>query len=180
MRFAQEAAYTCYSLASSNILEEKEKQAFGNFVITTGDGNHYFACWRGDSNSRLFFAISRLCIPTFTRKIFEMIEQVPQDNLLELLHTLSEFPILPSIGLSYKIKINDEIIELNFNSVEQATDEDNDTIAISLLNPKMMVLAWEAIVLERKVLGIVFYLSIYLSIYPSIYLSLLIYLLLYL
>jgi hypothetical protein len=91
---------------------------------------------------------------TFSRSVFSllMIESLP--SLPQVMSTLCEFPIIDTAGARYNIKLSGGTLPLQFNRLGMVDDCDVYTIAMRLLSPKMMVDAWECLMLENKVLVI--------------------------
>lgn len=73
-------------------------------------------------------------------------------NLRKTLLTLCESPLLPVVGVSYTVAMLKNSTRLDFSCAEQTVDCDINAAAAFLFDPKMLVVAWESIILERKVL----------------------------
>lgn len=128
-----------------------DAETFGNFVVTTSEGARSFAFWKSYKN-KVFVAVSPIPLLTFCRRLFEYLRFEDIDHLFPLLLCLTEAPILPGPGLNYDVNLTAGSIPINFSSVEQPDDEDINFIALSLFSPKMLVSAWESLILEHKVL----------------------------
>ena len=90
-------------------------------------------------------------ISSFARNLFELLQYEESSNIYQILSTVCNFPILPVCGLIYKLPLSKGIASLKFSLTEQIEDIDVALSSISLLNANMMVLVWEALLLERKV-----------------------------
>jgi hypothetical protein len=126
-------------------------EAYGSFVLTVGDGSRYNAFWRG-LDKQIFVAVSQVYLLSFSRDLFEKLFKVPNRDMHETLLTLCEVPVLPMSGMTYSLQISALRMKLNFSRVEFAEDIDINATALSIFTPRMLVGAWEAIILERKVL----------------------------
>ena len=140
--YVQEAALKC---------KESRGDTFGTFVITIADGSRYYSTWRG-CQDKIFVAFSRLSMPSFTRRVFDLLGSESGPALQHALLNLCYTPILPACGITYDVKISNCYIQLNFNQYNQPDDEDLDLVVISLANPAIMLAAWEALIMERKIL----------------------------
>jgi hypothetical protein len=143
-----------------------EKETFGMFVTTSSKGTIYNCFWRA-LESRMFIAVTSFYLFTFTRELFRIVQSIPATDLYVTLLSLCETPMLPISGMQYNINLRPQLPKLNtastvespdhikqicFGTVEQQSDWTVEALAISIMNAKMLVGAWEAIVLERKVL----------------------------
>ncbi len=129
----------------------ENKEFFGTFVITGGDATRYFATWRGSIN-KIFVAVSRFSFPSFTRKVFELLELEGVESLPRTLMNLCVLPIAPGCGISYEIELEHGYVPLKFSSNEYVADEDYSLLAATFLTPNILLNTWEAIIMERKVL----------------------------
>ena len=122
----------------------------GKFVYTSSDSSRYFAFFRR-YDTKIFVAVS--CLPTmsFSRTLFELLEFENTDKIPPILLTLCEIPVFPAPGLQYDVGLSKGTASLKFSAVEQVEDCDIEFIVLSVMTPTMLVKAWEAIVLERKV-----------------------------
>jgi hypothetical protein len=71
-----------------------------------------------------------------------------------MLNALCETPIIQVPYLRYDIQFTYGSALLNISSAGQVEDDDMTLITIRLMDPNMLVAAWEALILERKVLVI--------------------------
>lgn len=134
------------SLSSATTLETT-----GKFVVTSSDSSRYFAFFRS-YDTKVFVAVSSLPNMSFSRTLFELLAHEATDSIPPILLTLCEIPIFPGAGLQYDVAMTNGTASLKFSSVEQVEDFDIDYIVLSVMTPLMLVQAWEAIVLEKKVL----------------------------
>jgi hypothetical protein len=123
----------------------------GNFVVTSSDGLRYFAFFRA-FNNRIFVSVSQISSMSFSRKVFDLLENEKKDTLPIVLLTLCQLPILPCAGLRYDLEMSHGTATLNYSVAEQPEDCDIDLIVSQLMTPSMLVEAWESVILERKVL----------------------------
>ena len=137
----------------SGIENSTTAEATGKFVFTSSDSSRYFAFFRS-YETKAFVAVSNLPTMSFTRTIFELIQHEPIESIPSILLTLSEIPIFPAVGMKYDIVLSTGTASLKFSSVEQVEDIDIDYIVLNVMTPMMLVKAWEAIILEKKVLVI--------------------------
>lgn len=128
-----------------------DTEKYGNFVITTSDGTRFFAYWKA-YQQRMFMCVSRLPLLSFSRKVFRLLSHEASSNVLQILTCLCETPIYPCPGLSYDVAFSCGNASIEFSDIEQVNDSDSNNIVLRAFNPKMMVEAWEALILERKVL----------------------------
>jgi hypothetical protein len=76
----------------------------------------------------------------------------PASSIPQILLNLCETPVLPAANTQYEFVLPSGSAVLSFSSVEQVDDLDVNLIATTLLSPSMIVAAWEAILMERKLL----------------------------
>jgi hypothetical protein len=138
---------------------------FGQFVVTSSVGTKYNVFWRS-LESRMFIAVTSFYLLTFTRELFSLLPSIPAADLYVTLLSLCETPMLPISGVQYNINFQrvlkgssaSELVDsafikpIKFSNVEQVCDWSINAVALSVFNAKMLVSAWEAILLERKVL----------------------------
>ena len=132
-------------------MNSENKDFFGTFVITGGDATRYFVTWRG-SNDKIFVAVSKFSFPSFTRKVFELLELENIESLPHTLMNLCVLPIAPGCGVRYEIELENGCVPLTFSSNEYVVDEDYNLLAVTFLTPNILLNTWEAIIMERKVL----------------------------
>lgn len=76
-----------------------------------------------------------------------------QEDVLATLTGLCEAPVCPAVGLQYEFMFNqDRKVNIKISEGEQVDDAEIFMLATHVMNPSMIISAWEAIVLERKVL----------------------------
>jgi len=78
---------------------------------------------------------------------FEELSKIPS-----ILRLLCESPILPVCGIRYKFGLSTGPVYLEFTKAGQIADSEVSVVSLTQLTANMMVAAWEAIILERKVL----------------------------
>ena len=145
-----ESAIKTYLLESAVHRRELD-EGCGMFVVTTTESLRYHCFWRGSGN-RFFIAVSTLPLVTFSRNILDLLSGERMEDVLPTLLALCQTPIFPACGLQYNVELSRGIAQLNFSAVEQVDDDDVFLIVLRLFNPRMFVSAWEAIILEKKVL----------------------------
>lgn len=128
-------------------------EATGKFVFTSSDSSRYFAFFRS-FDTKVFVAVSNLPTMSFTRTLFELLQHEPTESIPSILLTLCEIPIFPAVGMTYDVVLLNGTATLKFSAVEQVEDIDIDYIVLNVMTPHMLVKAWEALVLEKKVLVI--------------------------
>lgn len=153
--YLHDACTKCYHLSKKTAVNLSDREAFGMFVLTISDavGSRYFVTWKGLHN-KIFVSLSQFCIPSFTRKVFELLELEKDDEIHSILLHICEMPIFPGPKLHYVVQFTYGEAELSFSNNSQAIDEDLDSIVLNLCTPEMLVYAWESIIMERKVLVI--------------------------
>lgn len=91
---------------------------------------------------------------SFSRTVFSFLAKEKFGEIFHVLLSLSELPIIQLPFMRYNINFACGNATLNFSSCGQVEDDDMTLIAIRLMDPNMLVSAWEALILERKVLVI--------------------------
>jgi len=99
-------------------------------------------------------AVSSLPTMAVTRRIFELLGHEAVDKIPPILLTLTELPVYPGSGLEYEIAFTHGTASVKFSYLELVEDIDMDYVVLNVMTPAMLVAAWEAIVLERKVIVI--------------------------
>ena len=128
-----------------------KREKFGSFVTTTAKANRYHCFWRGNE-SMMLIGLSVFPFPTFARQVFECLGGEIKDNLVPTLVRLCECPILPACNIDYTIRFSTGEAVLSFSAHEQVNDVETLSVALRLLTPMMLIRAWEAVILERKLL----------------------------
>jgi hypothetical protein len=123
----------------------------GKFVVTSSDSSRYFAFFRS-YETKVLVAVSSLPTMSFSRELFDLLQHESIDNIPPILLTLCEVPVLPAPGIQYEVGLTHGTVSLKFSAVEQVEDSDIDFVVLSVMTPMMLVQAWEAMVLEKKVL----------------------------
>lgn len=136
---------------TSQIPSKSNVSKFGSFVLTKNDAQRCYCYWR-TNQSKIFVAVTPLPLICFTRQMLDAIATENVDEFPRIMTTLCEVPILPTPGVQYDFKFNDGDINLSFSELEQVLDEEVFAIALQILHPGILVAAWGAIILERKVL----------------------------
>lgn len=124
---------------------------FGTFVITTSDGSRFFTGWRG-STDYIFVGVSKSPIGSFSRELFFLLQSELPQNIPQILLNFCETPVLPIANVEYSFRLSSGCTTLRFSAVEQVEDIDVSLTGLMLLSPHMLVSAWEAILMERKLL----------------------------
>jgi hypothetical protein len=142
---------TGLTLFAMNAVSKAEVESFGSFVITTSDGSRFYTYWN-TMKDKLFIVASKLPLLSFSKSMLSLLALEPFDNVLHLLYCLCETPIIPAPGLNYDVKLSSGSASIEFSDIEQVIDSTSNNIVIRVFHPVMMVAAWEALILERKVL----------------------------
>ena len=98
--------------------------------------------------------MSKIPLLSFSRQLFNLIilsDEAPS-SIYRILTCLCETPIYPCPGLSYEVCFSNGNAVIDFSEIEQVNDSDSNNIVLRAFSPRMMVSAWEALILERKVL----------------------------
>lgn len=96
--------------------------------------------------------MSKFPLSSFARQVFALMQLEAASSIPQILLNLCETPVLPAANTQYEFKLPSGSATLNFSSIEQVDDLDVNMIATTLLSPSMIVAAWEAILMERKLL----------------------------
>lgn len=130
------------------------QQKFGTFSLTLYNSKRYNGFWRSDAQSaRFLVGISMLPVYSVSRQIFAQLEVQEGRHLVPILAGLCEAPILPACGLKYELRFpSGTPVSVRFSPLEQLDDPDIFLVALQVLNPRMLILAWESLLLERHVL----------------------------
>jgi len=146
------SADTAPSSAASSVEDGVEADQFGTFVITGENASRHYCCWRG-TPQRMFVAASVYPCMSFTRQVLDLVGLESQEQMLATLTSLCEAPIQPACGLRYEFMFNQgRKVSIRISEGEQVNDTEIFMLATHVMHPMMIVSAWEAIVLERKVL----------------------------
>lgn len=128
---------------------------FGIVTFSLGDSKRFDGFWKSNKeHTKYLVAFSNLPLYSASREIFERLDiEQRASNILPMLHSMCEAPILPAAGLRYHLKFpSGNHVQLQFSEIEQLDDSDIFSVAMHSLNPRILILAWESLVLERKVL----------------------------
>lgn len=139
------------NLARDGLSLQIDEDQRGTFVVTTSNSRRYFCFWRGFQH-RYFVCVSTLPLTSYSREILGLLGDEPAENILSTLLGLCEVPIFPACGLRYDLHFSRGTASLSFSAIEQVDDAEVLAVALQLLNARMLVSAWESIILERKVL----------------------------
>jgi len=133
-------------------VKDLEVETFSSFVVSTSDGSRYYCAFRC-FKYRVFVAVSRLPITSFTREVFDLLQMENPADLANILLILSETPVQPAASLRYTFQFSAErTVALDFSMVEQTRDHDLDMLVVKLFSPRMLVSAWEAVILEKQIM----------------------------
>ncbi len=147
-----ETEYENFSMFSNySVSDNPKRDDFGSFVITTAKANRYHCFWRGNE-SMMLIGLSVYPFPTFARQVFDCLGGEAKERLVPTLIGLCECPILPACNLEYRICFSTGDAKLSFSAHEQVIDVETYSVALRLLTPTMLIRAWEAVILERKLL----------------------------
>jgi len=133
------------------VMKASDAESFGNFVITTSDGTRFFLYWKA-FKQQMFLCVSKLPLLSFSRQLFNLLSDEAPSSIYRILTCLCETPIYPCPGLSYEVCFSNGNAVIDFSEIEQVNDSDSNNIVLRAFSPRMMVSAWEALILERKVL----------------------------
>lgn len=136
---------------TNSMSKSQTKEAFGMYVVTINDGSRFFIHWKAYKRY-IFVAVSRLPMEAFCRKIFDLIGLEDSHRLYPILLGLCEIPIYPAYSINYDVHLSHGKASIEFSCTEQVNDTDSNYIVLNVLTPNMLVSAWEAMILERKVL----------------------------
>jgi len=132
------------------LVNRTSRDTTGSFILTPSSFR-YFAFFRG-FDTRMLVAVSNLPIIPVARRIFDLLDYEVPSSIPATLLTLCELPVFPGAGLQYDVGLGAGEASVRFSSVEQVEDVELDHTVLSIMTPMMLVKAWEALVLERKVL----------------------------
>ena len=127
---------------------------YGSFCFTLYNSKRFNGFWKSnEDNTRFLVGISLLPLFSVSRQIFAELDVQDCSHLVPILSGLCEAPVLPACGLKYLLRFpSGGQVPLRFSSVEQLDDADIFAVAMQVLNPRMLILAWESLLLERHVL----------------------------
>jgi hypothetical protein len=136
-------------LVDPQVLGSNEEMCVSH-VMTNHDGRLFlFArCFK----HKIIGFVSALPIISFLRSLLRQLEVSPVENILPIIYTFCEFPILPLPSVHYNFQFADTSVVISFGGLQNVEEPDMDIIAMTVLTPFMMVKAWEAIILDRSVL----------------------------
>lgn len=118
-------------------------------VLTNHDGRLYiYACGTRQKIAALVTALPAISL---CRNLLRQLNDEPTEHLLPAIYTLCELPVLPAPKVSYQFRLSSSVSSVQFSEMEHAVDIDMDVVVLSLLSPEMIVKAWEALVVERRV-----------------------------
>lgn len=133
-------------------VKDLEVETFSSFVVSTSDGSRYYCAFRC-FKYRVFVAVSRLPINSFTREVFSLLQMENPADLTNILLVLSEIPVQPAASLRYSFQFSaGRTVALDFSIIEQTRDLDLDMVVVKLFSPRMLVAAWEAVILEKQIM----------------------------
>lgn len=137
------------------ILERAAKSTLqelcGFFAVTGSDGCRFFAFFKSFDYS-VFVAVSSFPILHGIRDLLDSLIHEKVEDILPILWTLCDLPIVPGAGINYCLKLSKGATTIKFSTVDQIEDAEMDAIVLTIMTPLMLVRAWEAVVMERKVL----------------------------
>jgi hypothetical protein len=96
--------------------------------------------------------VSKFPIGSFTRNLFCLLQSEVTRSIPQILLNLCETPMVPATNTEYNVKLSTGSASISFSSVDITEDFDVNLIGMTLLSPQMLLSAWEAIMLERKLL----------------------------
>ena len=143
------------------------RDEYGVVSYTLFNSQRFEGFWRSSADgSRFIVGFSSLPLYSAARQIFEALDECCRSDgaqLLPSLHSLCEAPVLPACGVCYQLRFpspsgphqqqqGQGLVALQFSANEQLDDHDVFSVALQCLTPRMLVLAWESLVLERHVL----------------------------
>ena len=139
---------------------EAEKGAlpprYGVVSYTLFDSKRFEGFYKSNADgSKFIVAISSLPLHSTCRRMFDLIDNdaTNLNNLCSIFTTLCEAPVLPACGLVYELRFPcGRGLPLHVSINEQFDDDDVFAVALQVLNPRMLVLVWESLLLERHVL----------------------------
>lgn len=135
---------------SQDILASGSEYKFTCHVLTNHDGRLYV--FSRCSNNKIVSFVSMLPIMSFCKEILDVLDFEPLESILPTIYTFCEIPILPLPNFSYCFKLFKSSLRIKFSILELVEDTNIDMLALASLTPEIIVKAWEALIMERRIL----------------------------
>lgn len=134
-----------------------ESVSSADFVLTNHDGRIYIHV----SISKLQVIALACALPNFEycRSLLYALSEESADVVCPLVYALTDTPLLPLPNLTYEFQFSQSTSSISFNELTISSDEESAMIVLNLFTPEMMVYAWEALIVERRILVISSYSS---------------------
>lgn len=140
-------------LLLEQILEDgelREVDSTCNFVLTNHDGRLYV--YASISKNRIIAVVCSLPLFSFCRNLLERIGEESLEVMTPTVYALCELPLFPLPNTAYDFAFSDGKSLLSFDDVELVKDFELHALVLGALTPIMMIRAWEALIVERRIL----------------------------
>jgi hypothetical protein len=127
---------------------ENKVVSFAN-VLTNHDGRLYV--YASGTRQKIVAVVSSLPAIAFSRSLLQLLNDEANESLLPIVYSLCELPILPVPNISYQFQFANSSASIRFSELEHVIDLDMDVVVLNILSPIMIVKAWEALIVERRV-----------------------------
>jgi hypothetical protein len=128
----------------------KDVDSSCTFVLTNHDGRLYV--YASISKARVVAVVCSLPLFSFCRKVLERISEEAFEVMLPIVYTMCEMPVFPMPNLKYNFQFNGGTIDMHFDALESIRDSEVQALVLSVMSPQMIVRAWEALIVERRIL----------------------------
>lgn len=139
------------SLIYDSIKDSENKDYIVRNVITNHDGRLYL--FARIFNYHAIVCVSTLPLFEFFRGILNDFNLIKSEEILPNIYALCELPIVPIPNFRYDFELSpNKIHSIQFNKLEHVLNRDMTRVILNFFTPYMIVKAWEALILERRVL----------------------------
>ena len=136
-------------LITETLLYNDSKDVSVANVLTNHDGRLYV--YASGTRQKIIAVVSSLPAIAFSRCLLQLLNDEPSESLLPMIYSLCELPLIPIPNISYQFKFANNAASIQFSELEHVVDLDMDVVVLSILSPIMIVKAWEALIVERRV-----------------------------
>lgn len=139
-------------LESVNLSSSKAQVS--NLIISNHSGRFYV--FTKKVKNKVFALVSTFAIFSFCRSLLDALEsQQGEERSLPLLCCLCDLPLFRMPEIIYKFRLpNEQLLSIQFSSLSYIHDLDVDLVLQFALTPAMIVKAWEALLIESRLLVI--------------------------
>lgn len=128
----------------------KDNDSTCTFVLTNHDGRLYV--YASISKCKVVAAVCSLPLFSFCRRVFEKVGEESLESMLPIVYTLCEMPLFPMPNLRYDFQFQTGTLNMQFDALDSIRDQEVHALVVSAMSPQMIVRAWEALIVERRIL----------------------------